>query len=234
MTAMSYYDAAMSAPVFISFSREHDVGYVSRLAAHLAVAGVTARYDRRPMSESWWETYTRVQIEACRAVIAVTSPEAHASARVTRELDYARSQGKPVLTIAAGEMPGPELLGRLRPEPADAGPLVPVYQGKMGTAVGIETRGGVFSALLREKTTVPAEVTEIFTTGDDYQSSIKIRVMAGNGQALGGYELLIEPAPRGMPQIAVTFRVEQDGAFRLLAKEVNGNPVPIRSPADPA
>lgn len=108
----------MSGPVYVSFSREHDAAYVSRLAAQLAAAGITARYDAQPMSESWWETYTRAQIEACHAVIAVVSPEARASGWVTRELDYARSQGKPVLTINVGEAPGADLLDRLRPHRA--------------------------------------------------------------------------------------------------------------------
>ncbi|HZM78628.1 MAG TPA: Hsp70 family protein [Candidatus Limnocylindrales bacterium] len=101
----------------------------------------------------------------------------------------------------------------------------------MSTAVGIETRGGVFTPLLNEGAVVPAEVTEIFTTAEDNQPSIKIRVMAGNGLALGDYELRLEPAPRHVPQIAVTFRVEQTGAFRLLAKDAKGNAVPVSSPA---
>ncbi|HZM78627.1 MAG TPA: TIR domain-containing protein [Candidatus Limnocylindrales bacterium] len=79
----------MTAPVYISFSHEHDAGYVSRLAAHLAAAGIAARYDTRPMDQSWWETYTRAQIETSTAVIAVMSPQARGSGWVARELDYA-------------------------------------------------------------------------------------------------------------------------------------------------
>jgi len=228
----------MTASVFISFGPEHDPAHCSRLAAHLAAAGIAARYDTRSTAGSWetnWsEADIKAQIAACTAVILVTSPQAQRSGLVARELEHARSLGKPILALEPGEMPGPDFLELLRPapaEPSDLGPILPVYQGKMGTAVGIETRGGVFTPLLFDGAAVPAEVTETFTTAEDNQPSIKLRVMAGNGQLLGGYELLLDPAQRGVPLIYITFRVEQTGAFRLLARDAKGNAVPVRSPA---
>jgi len=210
--------------VFISFSREHDTGYVSRLAAHLAAAGIASRYDSHPMDENWWETYTRAQIDSCSAVVAVMSPQAQGSGWVTRELDYARSLGKPIFPIDPEVSPGRDLIEQLRPkaERAGDGPLVPLHGGKTAGAVCIETRGGVFTPLIDRGSAVPAQRTETFTTADDNQPSIKIRVLASNGEPLGDYELLLRPAPRGVPMIHVTFRVEATGAFRLLAKDESG------------
>lgn len=225
---------AMTTSVYLSFSHDHDGGHdgghVSRLAAHLAAAGVAARYDTRPMDESWWETYTKGQIAGSSAVIAVMSAEAQRSGWVARELEYARALGKPILTLGPGELPGPDLLERLRPAPVEAShdwPLAPTYQGKLSTAVGIETSGEACTPLLNENAVLPAEVTEIFTTAEDNQPSIKIHVTTGDGRSLGRYELQLEPAPRHVPQIHVTFRVERDGAFRLLAEDGAGQAVPV-------
>src|SRR5687768_2465841 len=89
----------MSGQVLISFSHEHDAGYVARLTGHLAAAGVAARYDSQSMSESWWETYTRAQVDACRAVVVVMTPEAARSEWVAREIERARGQGKPIVPL---------------------------------------------------------------------------------------------------------------------------------------
>ncbi|GAB4055652.1 hypothetical protein GCM10028775_51190 [Catellatospora paridis] len=63
----SGYDARMSGPVFISFSREHDVSYVRRLAADLIASGLSIVYDTQPMTDGWWSTYTRSQLAGCSA-----------------------------------------------------------------------------------------------------------------------------------------------------------------------
>jgi molecular chaperone DnaK (HSP70) len=112
-------------------------------------------------------------------------------------------------------------------------PFVPLQSGVTAAAVGIETRGGVFTPLIQPGTTVPCAVTEVFTTADDYQPSIKIRVFQGNSSAvadnhkLGDYELLITAAPRGVPQISITFDVDVYGRFGLFARTGGGGDVQV-------
>ncbi|WP_203909589.1 Hsp70 family protein [Rhizocola hellebori] len=244
----------MSGQVFISFSHEHDAGYAARLAAHLAAAGVAARYDTQPMSENWWETYTRAQVDSCTAVIVVMTPEAQVSGWVGREVDRARAQGKPIAALLLrgesfvpgvefedvrdGSMPGPQLVERFtagEPAAERAGASVLVRAGALGLAVGLETKGGVFTPLIYRGAPVPCQRTEVFTTADDFQEVIQVRVFQGEDgrlvvpeQRLGNYEVrLLERAPRGVPAIHVTFQVDTTGTFRLTAKDAAGRDVPV-------
>jgi hypothetical protein len=253
---LDVYDAVMSGQVLISFSCADDAGYVARLAGHLAAAGVGARYDTQPMSEQWWETYARAQVDACMALIVVMTPEARQSGWVAREIDRARELGKPVVglllrgesfldgvdyeDVRGGGMAGPGFAQRFRqaePEseaPYETGTRVPVQGGALGLAVGLETSGGVFTPLIYRGTAVPCQRTEVFTTADDYQPVIQVRVFRGDGgrvvaeQRLGHYEVrLLDRLPRGVPAIHVTFQVDSTGTFRLTAKDAAGQDVPV-------
>ncbi|MQG88670.1 MAG: molecular chaperone DnaK [SAR202 cluster bacterium] len=92
--------------------------------------------------------------------------------------------------------------------------------------VGIETLGGVRTALIDRNTTIPTSKTETFTTAADNQSSVEIHIcqgereMAGDNTSIGRFNLDgILPAPRGVPQIAVTFDIDADGILKVSAKD---------------
>ncbi len=93
-------------------------------------------------------------------------------------------------------------------------------------SVGIETLGGVRTALIERNTTIPTSKTESFTTAADNQSSVEIHIvqgerdMAGDNTSIGRFTLDgVLPAPRGVPQIAVTFDIDADGILKVSAKD---------------
>jgi molecular chaperone DnaK len=93
-------------------------------------------------------------------------------------------------------------------------------------SLGIETLGGVFTRLIERNTTVPAKKSQAFSTAEDNQSAVTIRVfqgereMAADNKLLGHFDLMgIPPAPRGMPQIDVTFDIDANGIVHVSAKD---------------
>jgi molecular chaperone DnaK len=93
-------------------------------------------------------------------------------------------------------------------------------------SVGIETLGGVRTALIERNTTIPTSKTETFTTAADNQSSVEIHIvqgerdMAGDNTSIGRFTLDgVLPAPRGIPQIAVSFDIDADGILKVSAKD---------------
>ncbi len=110
-------------------------------------------------------------------------------------------------------------------KPLAAGP-VPVKNGKTATDLGIETKGGTFTPLIDRGTALPATHSEIFTTAEDNQPTIKVAVFQGTSdrvaeaQHVGLYELRVpKPELKGIPQISVTFRIDVSGAFLLTATD---------------
>ena len=94
-------------------------------------------------------------------------------------------------------------------------------------SLGIETLGGVFTKLIERNTTIPTRKGQTFSTAQDNQNAVSIRVfqgereMANNNKLLGQFDLLgIPPAPRGMPQIEVTFDIDANGIAHVSAKDL--------------
>src|SRR6058998_2014329 len=94
-------------------------------------------------------------------------------------------------------------------------------------SLGIETLGGVFTRIIDRNTTIPTKKSQVFSTAEDNQTAVTIRVfqgereMAGDNKLLGQFDLVgIPPAPRGLPQVEVTFDIDANGIVNVSAKDL--------------
>jgi molecular chaperone DnaK len=94
-------------------------------------------------------------------------------------------------------------------------------------SLGVETQGGVFTRIIERNTTIPTRKSQVFSTTEDNQNVVRVHVLQGeremalDNQTLGRFELLgIPPAPRGVPQIEVTFDIDTDGVVQVSAKDL--------------
>jgi molecular chaperone DnaK len=103
-------------------------------------------------------------------------------------------------------------------------------------SLGIETKGGVFTPLIERNTTIPTRKSEIFSTAEDNQPSVQVHVLQGESEmatynkTLGKFELVgIPPAPRGVPQVEVSFDIDANGIINVSAKDLGtGNEQQVR------
>jgi molecular chaperone DnaK len=93
-------------------------------------------------------------------------------------------------------------------------------------SLGIETLGGVFTRLIDRNTTIPTKKSQVFSTAEDGQTAVTIRVsqgereMAADNKLLGQFDLVgLPPAPRGVPQVEVTFDIDANGIVHVSAKD---------------
>ncbi len=94
-------------------------------------------------------------------------------------------------------------------------------------SLGVETQGGVFTRIIEKNSTIPTRKSRVFSTTEDHQSVVRIHVlqgereMAADNKTLGRFELVgIPPAPRGVPQIEVTFDIDSDGVVNVSARDL--------------
>jgi molecular chaperone DnaK len=94
-------------------------------------------------------------------------------------------------------------------------------------SLGVETQGGVFTKIIEKNTTIPTKKSQVFSTTEDNQSVVRVHVLQGeremaqDNKSLGRFELVgVPPAPRGVPQIEVTFEIDTDGVVAVSAKDL--------------
>ena len=97
-------------------------------------------------------------------------------------------------------------------------------------SLGIETLGGIFTKIIERNTTIPTKKSQVFSTATDNQPAVTIKIcqgereMAGDNKLLGNFELIgIPPAPRGIPQIEVSFDIDANGILHVSAKDLGTN-----------
>ncbi|GAA3470537.1 hypothetical protein GCM10018965_050900 [Nonomuraea roseola] len=207
---------------------------------YLATSGQVPLHLTETLSRARFEQLTKGLLDRCRGVVKVAFADADAVLT-----DLGGKIDRVVLAGGGSRMPGFADMVRSMAAPGVQTRLAPEYAAAKGAALlggasdsilvlevtplslGIETAGGVFTKIIERNTTIPTRRSEIFTTAENNQASVRIQVFQGEreiaayNKRLGVFELAgLPPAPKGVPQIEVTFDIDANGMVNISAKDL--------------
>jgi molecular chaperone DnaK len=228
-------EAAERAKIELSSSQESEINLPFITADASGPKHLVIKLTRAKL-EQWIDDLVQRTIEPCKKALS----DAGVSARDINEVVLVGGMTRmPKVIQAVREFFGKEPHKGVNPDEVvaiGAGVQGGVLKGEVKDVLlldvtpltlGIETLGGVFTHLIERNTTVPTKKSQIFSTAADNQTAVTIRVfqgereMANDNKLLGQFDLVgIPPAPRGMPQVEVTFDIDANGIVHVSAKDL--------------